>query len=188
MIRTFVAIEMPPAVRDSIGTLEVELRSLPVRVSWVRPGNIHLTLKFLGEIDSAQVELISDALTRVGARTPSFTLSVETLGFFPNGRRPRVVWVGIREPNGDLERLAKAVEKELSPLGFQKEKRGFSPHLTFGRIRDGRNSDQIVEAVRKIHFEPQRVLVREMVFMKSTLTSRGSIYEPLKRIAFSKSK
>ena len=183
MIRTFVAIEMPAVVRDSIATLQQDLRGFPVRVSWVRPANIHLTLKFLGDIRENQVGAISEALARVGEKTAPFSLSVGTLGFFPNRRRPRVLWVGISNPDGELRQLAESVENALLPLGFKKEKRGFNPHLTFGRVRDPRNIEQVMEKLETTEFEEQAIFVKEMVFMKSTLHPRGSIYEPLKRIA-----
>ncbi len=185
MIRTFVAIEIPTAVRQAIGLLQDDLRDFPVRVSWVRPGNIHLTLKFLGEIKETLVDSVSDALAQVGNSTSPFSFSVETLGFFPNARRPRVLWVGVHEPNGDLVRLADSVEQALTPLGFKKEKRGFSPHLTFGRVRDPRNVNQIVDKMKTMEFKPKTVQVREMIFMKSTLNPGGSIYEPIERFPFS---
>ncbi len=184
MIRTFVAVEIPAAVQNAIASLQNELRNFPVRVSWVRPTNIHLTLKFLGDIQEKQVDSISEALVRVGEGTTPFALSVETLGFFPNSRRPRVLWVGISNPDGELRRLAKSVETAVVPFGFKKEKRGFNPHLTFGRVRDPRNIEQIVERMKALEFAPQKVFVEEMIFMKSTLHPRGSIYEPLRRIKF----
>jgi 2'-5' RNA ligase len=135
-IRAFIAIPLPKAVLDEMGTLQRRLeRQLPPRaVRWVREEGIHLTLKFLGDTPTARLDEIKRALAAVARHAPASAFTVGGLGCFPNPRRPRVVWVGVQEPPGRLAALQDAIEEVLAPLGYEPEGRGFKPHLTLGRI------------------------------------------------------
>lgn len=138
-IRAFIAIELPPDILAQLGQLQAQLKAaLPhISVRWVHPEGIHLTLKFLGEVPHSQLDLIKSALTQTAGRSPAFTFSVGQAGCFPNAQRPRIVWIGVQEAGGYLNRLQRAIESAIAPLGYPTEKRSFSPHLTLGRV--GRN-------------------------------------------------
>ena len=135
-IRSFIAIPVPSAgiqaLDDAVKRLDLDLgRS----VRWVRPESIHLTLKFMGDIQPEMAERVLDALPPVAARFSPIGLSISGMGVFPNPRRPRVLWAGV---HGDLESLAAlqlAIDEAVGKLGLPKEQRAFSPHLTLGRVR-----------------------------------------------------
>ncbi len=137
-IRTFIAIRLPHSVLKALGTLSVEVaRPWPDRsVRWVRPEEVHLTLRFLGDTGQEQVAAVRAALDQVAARTAPFELRLEGMGCFPNPRRPQVIWVGVEDPGKQLAKLQKAVEHSLRPLGWEREARRFVPHLTLGRVRE----------------------------------------------------
>lgn len=136
-IRTFIAIELSRELKSSLVRLQERLkRQVPERsVRWVRPDGIHLTLKFLGDVPSPRTASVSQAVETACCGFGPFSIELVGLGCFPNSRRPRVVWVGVREPTGSLARLQKAVESELGRLGFAPESRPFRPHLTLGRVQ-----------------------------------------------------
>ena len=135
-IRSFIAIELSPEIRQSLARLQEKLKAAgnpPVR--WVDPANIHLTLKFLGDIDSGITGRITAALEAAARDTHPCSIEVSGLGVFPNPRRVQVVWVGLTGEMEKLNRLQKSIEDGLMPLGFPPEGRAFSPHLTLARVK-----------------------------------------------------
>jgi 2'-5' RNA ligase len=136
-LRLFIALELPRDVLDALSGVQADLqRDAPDRtVRWVKPAGIHLTLKFLGETPASQRDAIQAALDEAARGHGPLTLIASRLGCFPNTRRPRVVWVGLEGDQAGLGALQSSVERALEPLGFAPEKRGFSPHLTLGRVR-----------------------------------------------------
>jgi 2'-5' RNA ligase len=131
-VRLFVALEISPAVRENLSALMRELRALAPAARWVRTENLHVTLKFIGETPQEKLDAIQEALSAVRRGGP-IAMDFRGLGFFPDERRPRVFWVGLAA-NGQLERLAGAIETQTEPLGFPRERRAFSPHLTLARL------------------------------------------------------
>ena len=132
-LRTFIAIELDEAVRDGISRVQSKFqRQAPHgSVKWVAPNAMHLTLKFLGDTPVSRVSRVADALAAACTGFAPFDISVEGRGCFPNLRRPRVIWVAVRDVEGkSLARLQAAVEQHVAPLGFPTEERGFTPHLT----------------------------------------------------------
>jgi len=144
-IRAFIAIPLPHPLLDRLSALQRQLESqVPSRsVRWVRAEGIHLTLKFLGDIPTEKLPDIKRALTAVARHAPACTFTVGELGCFPNPHRPRVVWVGVQEPTGRLAALQDAIEEVMAPLGYPPEGRGFTPHLTLGRVRRGARRDEV---------------------------------------------
>jgi 2'-5' RNA ligase len=190
-IRSFIAIELPPEVLDSLATTqhEVQRRLGPAGRSlrWTRPECIHLTLQFLGEVRISLIGPIAVAMEKAAHGIRTFTLQTDMLGVFPNPRRPRVLWVGLR---GDLEVLKKlndATAEQLKPLGFAPDQ-SFSPHLTLARVReDSRPDDRAAvaalvapggqPAARPVTFDVQGVSL-----MRSELSPGGSIYTEQKYV------
>jgi len=138
-MRTFVAIEIPEPLKLSLDRSVEEIRSglKDGLIRWVRLESMHLTLKFLGEIEREQVHTIQGVLDQVAARFSGFSLEIAGFGCFPNFSRPRVVWVGFKPEGGDLPRLQSELASRLEKIGFEREQRGYHSHLTLGRVRKG---------------------------------------------------
>jgi 2'-5' RNA ligase len=142
-LRTFIAIELDENVRDGLARVQAKFKKQAPdgSVKWVNPEVIHLTLKFLGDTPVSKISKVADALAAACQGVDPFELSFEGRGCFPNLRRPRVIWVAVRDLSGSrLARMQAAVEQHVSPLGFPTEERGFSPHLTVGRVARSANS------------------------------------------------
>jgi 2'-5' RNA ligase len=151
-----------------------------VKVSWVKTGNIHLTLQFLGYVEEPVVPKISSALESVAARHGAFELPVRGAGAFPNVNRPRVLWVGCRDQAGKLRALAGAVQAAMEPLGFQPERREFSAHLTLGRIKAPRPDAALTRALDSLKDNDFGTLrVEAFHLFESQLHPDGSIYTKL---------
>lgn len=143
-IRAFIALDLPPSIQQTL-----EKQTAPLRqslgedfVRWVSPHNMHLTLKFLGQVSALHLDFLKQTLTRAADSHPGFDLQIGGLGSFPNSKRIRVLWVGVHAPAA-LASLQQAIESATAQLGYDKEERPFSPHLTLGRIRQGINTNSI---------------------------------------------
>jgi RNA 2',3'-cyclic 3'-phosphodiesterase len=187
--RTFVCIELPAEVRAELGRFQALLPALRA-LRPVRPDMIHLTLRFLGNLSTAQVERVEVAAAAAAAVTAPFSMSVNGIGAFPSTRRPRVIWAGITEGGTRLESLHERFEGELKSRGFAGEDKPFAPHLTLARVRPEASSGDLT-GVREVlaatgsspsgaRFEALGVTV-----MKSELRPNGSVHTPISRHAFS---
>jgi len=137
-IRAFVAIELSDSLAAALAETQRRLKDrAPLPVRWTDPRGIHLTLKFLGDVDAGRMGAIEEAVTRAVAGTGPFRIALGALGGFPTLARPRVIWLGLEGDLPALERLQQRVERELAPLGFPPEGRPFTAHLTLGRVREG---------------------------------------------------
>ena len=183
-MRLFVALELPSAVRAALGELSARLRPQASRgVRWTDPAGIHLTLKFIGEIEAAAVEAIRGALARVRADNP-VEVTFRGLGWFPNARHPRVLWAGI-EAGSRLAELAAEVERALEPIGIAREARNFEPHLTLARIKSEEGLDGLRrEAERLGAPEFGRATYSEFDLMESRLRPQGAVYTRVERFPF----
>ena len=119
-IRSFIAIELPESVKSLLDNLQQELKNLRLKAGWVRPQNIHLTLKFLGNINPADIENIGGAMADAAAECTPFTLTVGGIGFFPGVKRPRILWVGLGGATAVLLELQRNLEDRLATVGFAK--------------------------------------------------------------------
>jgi RNA 2',3'-cyclic 3'-phosphodiesterase len=179
MVRCFIAIECNDAqVITGIRQVQGVLDSAGAQIKNVEPENIHLTLKFLGEISQSQVEEVANVVKSISF--DPFRFKVEGVGAFPNLRRPSVIWAGIKEDGANLETIFNEIEQDLSRLGFSRESRSFNPHLTISRVRGGRNRAQLVEEILRLeNFVFGQVLVEHVFLKKSVLTPQGPIYSNL---------
>lgn len=143
VVRAFIAIELSPLIKAGlVRTLEElkrQLKGSPVK--WVPVDNIHLTLKFLGDVSVSNLDLLKDLLRRQAGNRRTFEFQVGELGAFPSTRLPRVIWVGVQAPP-ELYEFQKAIEVEASYLGYPREERSFSPHLTLGRVSRNASNDE----------------------------------------------
>ena len=185
-IRAFIAIELPDTISDALSLVQGRLRAeRHPYVKWVDPGGIHLTLKFLGNIDADKVSPITEAIARAAQGVSPFHLELGGVGAFPNLRRPNVIWLAVK---GDVERLAslqKGIDHSLVPLGFSPESRPFTAHLTLGRLRERASAaerQRIGESLMTAKPEEVPFQVGEISLMRSTLTPSGAIYSRLSSI------
>jgi 2'-5' RNA ligase len=182
-IRVFIALDLPARAKQTLYEVIQKLRSeLPSGVRWVDPSGVHLTLKFLGDVDSSSVAGILEAIRCAVKAAPGerFGLRLSGLGLFPNPERPRVLWAGLDGDLGALRSLQERVDEALSKLGFAKERRLFTPHLTLGRVRDSATADlrrrvsSSLAANRLENGEPWQPDAVHLV--RSTLTPQGASY------------
>ena len=180
MIRAFIAIEIDPQLVRRISAVVADLRPRIAGIRWVSQNNFHLTLKFLGNIEENKIEPIAAALELALRPFPRFTINAKGLGVFPDGRRPRVLWIGLEGKK--LLELASKIETVLDPLGFSPEKREFQPHLTVGRWRQfDHASTKLAGVLEKWQgYEFGESMMTEVIFFQSELKREGAIYHPLK--------
>ncbi len=186
-IRSFIAFELPEAVISLLGKVQQELKSLRLKVRWVRPENIHLTLKFLGNINPGDIENIGGAMSDAARDCAPFTLTVGGIGFFPGIKRPRIIWVGLGGEIQVLLNLQRNLEDRLATVGFPKEKRSFKAHLTLGRIRQAVNPSKIGQAIQEYSDSGnQKFTADRVILFKSDLKPSGAEYLQLKQVGLGK--
>lgn len=177
-MRLFIAINFTAKDRQRMYSAARKLREAELPVRWVDVDQLHLTLKFLGEIRPERAVRIKKAVARVAEKTQPFTVGMSGAGAFPTMRRPKVVWLGV-EASAELRCLKHDLEWELAPLGFEREVRAFHPHVTLGRATaqaragDFRHFEELVNAMK---FE-REITVRTVDVMESHLSSKGARYD-----------
>jgi 2'-5' RNA ligase len=200
MIRTFLAIDLPEQIKKDLEPVMVSWNSLTHEVKWIKSSHLHLTLKFLGDVPEESLALIKNVSCSVAERFPEMTFFLSDTGVFPSLKRPRVLWIGL---GGDLLAvfsLQKQVDEALEGLGYPREERDFTPHITVGRFRGPRKSsprnvgagyafpkggsESLLTRFLKHKFEERPFAVKKMVIYKSELTPHGPIYTPMETCPF----
>jgi len=183
-MRAFIAIELPKAIRDSLTRLEERLKKSGAQVKWVEPQNIHLTLKFLGEVDQQKLEKITEAIKCTACDKKTFHLRVSSVGAFPKINFPRIIWVGIDKGDNETKEIAEELEEKLAELGIPKENRPFSSHITIGRTKSTLNKEELIQELTAaediLKTENLEFNVERITLFQSTLTPSGPVYKPLK--------
>jgi 2'-5' RNA ligase len=182
-LRTFIAVDLGQAIRDRCVALQEVLARTGTDVKWVEPDNLHVTLLFLGEVVDRDVPALCQAVAGCCAGRDAFPMSVETVGCFPNPRRPRVVWAGVGVGAQELVALHDALESPLLALGcYRREDRQYTPHITLGRVKSDRPTDRLAAALAKqAGWRGGEVAVREVLVLSSELTPKGPEYTVLSR-------
>lgn len=179
-MRTFVAVELEKNLIETIDNFifktyrEIDSN----KISWVKKENLHVTLKFLGEINEKQVEVVKNVLSNIAKKTKSFVITVDGIGVFPKITSPRVIWLGIKDGEKELNTLANTVEEELYKYGFEKEKKNFVAHLTIARIKKVNRLNDIINYVEKhknIFFGNSKI--SHITFFESVLKPEGPEYK-----------
>jgi len=187
MIRSFIAIPLPQTVKQSLEEIQKELRLIFPEVNWVKASNIHLTIKFLGNIEETQISALKQVMAVAAEKINPFSLQGYGLGAFPSLNRARVIWIGLQGDLAPLKALHNALEKGLTQLGFPEENRNFAPHLTLGRIKKRINTQLLSKIVEKYgNFTTPSFIVKEIVLFKSELHPKGAKYTVLEKIIFKK--
>ena len=183
-VRIFIAIDIPDTAKRDLGRMIGAIDALGVAgVRVVRPDGIHLTLKFLGDVDIAAIDEIVAGIHRAAARSDRFCLALGEIGAFPSRANARVVWVGVDGDVEPLRRLQSNVQEEMRPLGFRRDRRAFNPHLTIARIRDGaRPADvrRVLDAASSVRNPPTQIEVGSIHLIRSALHPKGAIYTSLR--------
>ena len=184
LLRAFIAVEIPPEIHQAIESKTAQLQAAldTSLVRWVPADNIHLTLKFLGDVSPTNVEMLSQMLNVEVNQHATFVLKFEGLGAFPNPRRPRVIWIGIQAP-AELEALQHGIEAAAATLGYPREGRPFSPHLTVGRVKQNVGSaglQKIRSALEQTKIGALGTAqVNAVHLFKSDLKPSGAVYTKL---------
>ncbi|MBD3385229.1 RNA 2',3'-cyclic phosphodiesterase [candidate division KSB1 bacterium] len=181
-VRTFICIELPEKIRDDIAALQHAVKPMGRGVRWVQPRSIHLTFKFLGDVEQDQLNKVEKAVKEACNQISSFALQVNEAGAFPNFKSPRIYWTGFRSVPDMMLRLQSEIENELCKIGFAKEKRKFTPHLTIGRVKYGDGVKEVSHYLQNNSFESGSFDVESVTIMKSELSSAGAKYTPLAKI------
>lgn len=180
--RLFVALPLArPIVAELNALVHVCRRHAPF-VRWVRPEHLHITLKFLGDVEAHQEEQVKAELEALEASAP-FQFSLADVGAFPDRRRPRVIWTGIATGRDDVARLAGRVDELLARCGCEREDRPFSPHVTIGRVKEGGDFEELWNAMKANTFVGASCTAQEIRLVHSTLTPRGPVYADLASFA-----
>jgi RNA 2',3'-cyclic 3'-phosphodiesterase len=179
--RIFIAIELPADVRARVAQhIACLRRELPdVRAGWSREDNLHLTLKFLGDVPVADIPKVSNAVASATKSAPSFELTFSDCGTFPPHGRPSVLWLGTQAPG--LQALHAAIDQELDTAGFPRESRPFHPHLTIARLRQSQGARQLADLHKSLGFAPIAFAVSEVVVFRSELLTHGSQHAAISR-------
>jgi len=182
MIRSFIAFDINnPLVLQKFTEAQDLLVKAGADLKLVRPQNIHITLRFLGDVSASMVESIHEGMKKVDFS--AFDCEVHGLGVFPDLRYPRVVWAGIRRGSDELKSIVNQLEPQLSKLGFRADPKGFSPHLTLARVRTGRNRSELARSVQElVDFDFGVVRADCLRLKKSVLTPQGPIYSTLRDV------
>lgn len=178
-IRTFVAVEVSANVRARAGQLMARLGTAGAKVKWVEPHNLHLTLKFLGDVDARELPQVCTAVAEAVRTLPAFEIELVGAGAFPTATRPRTLWMGVGRGSEGLIEVHHRLEQELVPLGYRREGRRYRPHLTIGRVR-GDKAESLAPIVAELESFPGGVSsVDEVIVFSSQLAKQGPTYEAM---------
>lgn len=185
-IRCFIAVPLPESVKIHIHKIQENICSLGLKMRWIKPENIHLTLKFLGDIPFSDIDAVYRAMAQTSESFKPLTLGIKGIGVFPSIKNPRILWMGMKEETHTLIQLQQSLENNLIHLGFQKEKRSFKAHLTIARIKNRIFPKDLLEVIEKYKkFELEPFIANDIILYKSVLKPTGAVYTKLKTITLS---
>lgn len=180
--RCFLAVELSEGIKERVMSLQHDLRRTLSSMKWVGEDNMHVTLLFLGEVDDREIVQVCRLAQQAVQEMPPFPLAIEGFGCFPHARRPRVLWVGVGQGKEEMLRLYDALATPLSALGYRREDRPYSPHITLGRTKSDGPMQALGDALEKYRtWEGGTMQVDEVLLMGSELTREGPIYTVLGR-------
>jgi RNA 2',3'-cyclic 3'-phosphodiesterase len=181
--RVFCAVELPEEVQRQLEEHILKLRKqIPdAAASWSHVENIHLTLKFFGNVAVDRIPGISAAASRAVAEFSTFPIGIGNTGVFPRPSRPQVLWIGVSDPSGKLSALQERLENECAAERFLKENRAYRPHLTIARIRKPEGARRLADTHLQMHFTATEVKLNELIVFRSELSPKGSKYTPISR-------
>ena len=181
-IRSFISFDIDDEkVLDEIVRVQRMLAETGANLKLVEPENIHITMRFLGNISEPMIDLIHREMERI--KFTPFEVEVRGVGAFPNLRHIRVVWAGVQKGSVELNRIFNELEPHLRRLGFRPDQKGFTPHITIARVRTGRNRAELARCIGRLaNHEFGIITVRCLRLKKSTLTPKGPMYETMREV------
>lgn len=188
-MRVFIAVELPQKLKEKVAKIQDKIKESDKvnRIKWVSPDSLHITLKFLGEIEKQRLKDVFEVVEKTSSNFCCFSVNIQGMGIFPESGTPRVLWVGIEEGACELFQIVQKLEKDLFERGFAREKKEWKPHITIGRVKQIINKQLIKNLVgREKNTEGAKVKVEKISVMQSRLTPQGAIYTPLKRFSLQK--
>ena len=181
-IRTFIAVEVSPTIRTRLVAVQQDLAAVAQDVKWVEPENLHVTLKFLGQVDEREVHTVCRLAQEAVSGCEPFQMTVAGVGAFPTAQRPRVIWAGVTEGGPELIQIHGGLEQALRAEGYPREDRPYTPHITLGRFRHITPNPQLAAALDEhAAWDGGQTLVRELLVMASQLSSDGPHYAVMGR-------
>ncbi|MFC1666716.1 RNA 2',3'-cyclic phosphodiesterase [Candidatus Omnitrophota bacterium] len=178
-IRAFIAVEIDPPNKQKLSELISKLKRSNADIKWATENQMHLTLKFLGNIQENKIRDISLVLKSITDNVSEFYIRLSAIGTFPNMKRPRVIWMGI-DNSRPLKALSNKIETELEKIGTQRENREYKAHFTLGRVRTSKNIPGLMKLLNEVDFCSQdEIKIDKIILFQSTLTPKGAIYTPL---------
>lgn len=191
-MRTFFCIELNDEMKSKLSQIITTfMGKSEARVNWVDKENLHITMKFLGDVLKSDVKVLKQKSEKVIATISPFMMTLNRIGVFPNFKRMRVIWVGATDEPEEIHVLNQALEEELEEIGFEPEGRKYIPHITLGRVKERNQSkvEPLVEAVESYKIEePIKTKAEGLTLMESKLTPKGPIYTPVFRHGFKEPK
>ena len=184
-IRCFVAIEIPETIQMLLTSTQEELRKYIRGASWVKRGNIHLTLKFLGDVAPNQISVIKNVIEQVTDTRSPFSMELGGIGAFPNLSRPRIIWAGVKTGADEVAAIAREIDVGLGRHGYERDKKSFRPHLTLARLKRRVNLKPLVDVFQ--HYDTingARMIVKQIRLVQSNLRRSGAVYTPLETCCF----
>jgi 2'-5' RNA ligase len=188
-MRAFIAIDLPSNIKGEISKIQDKLKTNLARVNWIKAQNLHLTLKFLGQISPEQLDAVTRIITEISQTTVTFKIRLDDLGVFPNLHDARIIWVGIKQDT-QLKQIVRLLETKIADMGIAKEKRDFSAHISIGRIKSGKVLKPS-DLEKELNKEKNDVISANLEFdtggitlFKSTQGLGGPIYTVLKEANF----
>jgi 2'-5' RNA ligase len=183
-IRAFIALELPEPAISSVLRIQEILKSYRFKMRWVQPENMHLTLKFLGDVNTGIIEKIENAMFKSVQDYGPMRFQVRGMGVFPGVKKPRVAWCGLKGDTPSLLKLHGALEEQLVDIGFSKEKRSFKGHLTMGRAKASISPGKLIEAMKETSdIESESFHLETITLFQSDLQPKGAVYTRLKSIS-----
>ncbi|OQX88281.1 MAG: 2'-5' RNA ligase [Candidatus Omnitrophica bacterium 4484_70.2] len=177
-MRAFIAFPLPSSIKERLKEIEESLKGYPIKAKWVKPENLHLTLKFLGEIEEEKIADLKKILEEM-SNLSKIEVKLTNFGFFPSSSNPRVFFVSL-DKEKELNLIDQKLEEKLAPLGFPQEQR-FKAHITLARIKEKKNIHLLKEKIKEVRLE-EKFFLSQITLFKSILTPSGPIYEEIFKI------
>lgn len=187
IIRAFIAISLPPRIRELVVEVQERFHECGKTLSWIKPENVHLTVRFLGNISEEKVPAIGEAIKKGIADTHPFRMEIDEIGVFPNLKYPRVIWLGVEEATHTLIDLENRISDEMETLGFEREERKFTPHITLGWVKTYKKKNKIIEIIQsqgKIY--GAEIAMESVELYRSDLKPTGAVHTVLSRFSLKK--
>ena len=184
-MRSFIAIKLSDEIKENINKFVYRLKETNADVKWIETDNLHLTLKFLGEIEDKLIEEIKKEVENVIRNFSKFEISLQNTGKFPERGKARVIWIGIKKGDKNITDLISNTENSLVRFGFKKESRNLTPHITIGRVKSHKNLEKLEKILYdSIDTKFGEMLVENIIFMKSELSAKGPKYTEILKWLF----